>query len=293
MASQVFDSNDPNVAAVDATHTNPVAGSAAIIARSDGRGVLGVSEAGQGVWGHSTTNIGTAGVSASGVGVQGVSETGTGVFGQSTGGFGVHGVSASNTALLGVSTAGIGLLASTDTGEAAVRGDHHNGGFAGVFNGSVLVTLNVDVNGNLGVLGDVSLVGADVAEEFDAIQGEDIEPGSVVVLADGDHVMVSSEAYDRRVVGVVSGAGGCRPGVVLDRQPTPGRWPLALVGKVWCKVVADDAPIEVGDLLTTSTTPGHAMRASDPVRSFGAVLGKALGDRRTGRGLLPMLVALR
>ena len=44
------------------------------------------------------------------------------------------------------------------------------------------------------------------------------------------------------------------------------------VGKVFCKVDADFAPIETGDLLTSSATPGHAMKASDPQRAFGAVI---------------------
>jgi hypothetical protein len=313
MASQAFDSNDPNIAAVDATHTNGFGGPAAIIGRSDGRGVLGVSGPGQGVWGQSTTDIGTAGVSTSGPGVQGVSESGTGVVGlctnavaihgvsgpstglrgESNSGFGVHGTSGSNTALLGVSVSGIGVHAATDSGEAAVRGDHHANGFAGFFNGKVGVTLDLNVNGNIGVMGDISLVGADVAEEFELIEGDDAEPGSVVVLAGGNRVRLSHRAYDGRVAGVISGAGGYRPGMVLDRRKTAGQWPLALVGKVWAKVDAAHAPIEVGDLLTTSATPGHAMRANDPVRAFGAVLGKALGDLRRGRGLLPVLVALQ
>jgi hypothetical protein len=80
---------------------------------------------------------------------------------------------------------------------------------------------------------------------------------------------------------------------VLDRQATPRRWPLALVGKVWSKVDADYGSIDVGDLLTTSPTPGHAMRAADPARAFGAVLGKALGELTSGRGLLPVLVTLQ
>jgi hypothetical protein len=50
--------------------------------------------------------------------------------------------------------------------------------------------------------------------------------------------------------------------------------------------------IEVGDLLTTSPTPGHAMKATDPSRAFGAVLGKALKPWAAGRGLIPILVAL-
>jgi hypothetical protein len=53
------------------------------------------------------------------------------------------------------------------------------------------------------------------------------------------------------------------------------------------------APIEVGDLLTTSPTPGHAMKAIDPARSFGAVLGKALRSFDQGKGLVAALVSLR
>jgi hypothetical protein len=79
---------------------------------------------------------------------------------------------------------------------------------------------------------------------------------------------------------------------VLDRKPDAGRCPLALSGKVWCKVDATDAPIEVGDMLTSSAVRGHAMRASDPARAFGAIIGKALERLESGRGLVPVLVAL-
>jgi hypothetical protein len=51
--------------------------------------------------------------------------------------------------------------------------------------------------------------------------------------------------------------------------------------------------IAVGDLLTTSPTVGHAMKAADPRRAFGAVLGKALRPMPSGRGLLPILIALQ
>jgi hypothetical protein len=35
------------------------------------------------------------------------------------------------------------------------------------------------------------------------------------------------------------------------------------------------------------------MKATDPGRAFGAVLGKALGSLKEGQGLLPVLVALQ
>jgi hypothetical protein len=69
--------------------------------------------------------------------------------------------------------------------------------------------------------------------------------------------------------------------------------PIALVGKVFCKVDADHSPVEIGDLLTTSPTLGHAMKVCDPIKAFGAVIGKALRPLRGGQGLIPILVALQ
>lgn len=143
------------------------------------------------------------------------------------------------------------------------------------------------------MLGDIQLIGGDLAEQFGVVGEVTADPGSVVVLAGDDSVRVSDQPYDRRVAGVVSGAGCYRPGLVLDRQADANRRPLALTGKVWCKIDADCAPVDLGDMLTTSPTPGHAMRAGDPARAFGAVIGKALGSLRSGRALLPVLVALQ
>jgi hypothetical protein len=95
------------------------------------------------------------------------------------------------------------------------------------------------------------------------------------------------------VAGVVSGAGEYKPGIVLDRRGNGNRVPVALVGKVYCQVDAEFAAIAVGDLLTTSATPGHAMRATNPLEAFGAVIGKALRPLASGRGLIPILVALQ
>ena len=68
---------------------------------------------------------------------------------------------------------------------------------------------------------------------------------------------------------------------------------VALLGKVFCNVDASYGSIEVGDLLTTSDTPGHAMKASDASRAFGTVIGKALRPLRHGKALVPILVALQ
>ena len=103
------------------------------------------------------------------------------------------------------------------------------------------------------------------------------EPGTVVVLNQHGLVRAGDGAYDKKVAGVVSGAGDYRPAIVLDKQHSRlGQLPVALMGKVCCKVDAQYSPIEVGDLLTTSPTPGHAMKAADPLKAFGSVIGKAL-----------------
>jgi hypothetical protein len=49
----------------------------------------------------------------------------------------------------------------------------------------------------------------------------------------------------------------------------------------------------MGDLLTTSSTPGHAMKAADALKAFGSIIGKALRPFKQGQGLIPILVALQ
>ena len=122
----------------------------------------------------------------------------------------------------------------------------------------------------------------------------DLDPGCVVIFNEGGALSASTKAYDKQVAGVISGAGAYRPGVILDRRISDRpRAAVALVGKVFCKVDADYGPIEIGDLLTTSPTAGTAMKASDPSRAFGAVIGKALAHHSAGKGLIPILVTLQ
>jgi len=95
-------------------------------------------------------------------------------------------------------------------------------------------------------------------------------------------------------VGVVSGAGDYKPALILDRHDSDNkRVPVSFLGKVYCKVDAEYGSIRVGDLLTTSPTLGHAMKVSEPLNAFGAVIGKALRSLERGQGLIPMLVALQ
>jgi hypothetical protein len=143
-----------------------------------------------------------------------------------------------------------------------------------------------------GKQGDIILANADGAEEFE-VDDDSTEPGSVLVITDATRLRLTDRPYDRRVAGIVSGAAGIRPGIVLGRGREGVCVPLALFGRVNCKVDASYGSIIAGDLLTTSETLGHAMRAEPGNRALGAVIGKALGARDSGRGLVPVLVALQ
>jgi hypothetical protein len=145
-----------------------------------------------------------------------------------------------------------------------------------------------------GNTGDIILANADCAEEFDIADPDAVEPGTVMVLDNCGQLQQSREAYDKKVAGVISGAGDFRPGIILDRRgQARNRMPLALVGKAFCKADAQYGSIRVGDLLTTSLTGGHAMKAIDPQQAFGAVLGKALRPLECGKGLIPILISLQ
>jgi hypothetical protein len=65
---------------------------------------------------------------------------------------------------------------------------------------------------------------------------------------------------------------------------------LALIGRVPVKATMENGPIRIGDLLTSSSKPGYAMRCSDPKVCEGIVIGKALESLENGEGLILMLI---
>jgi hypothetical protein len=168
-------------------------------------------------------------------------------------------------------------------------GGQGNAGRIHVRNAEGNTTIDLD-----GDVGDITLSNGDCAEEFDVVDPTLAEPGTVLVIDDEERLAPSGVAYDRRVAGVISGHGPCRPAIVLNRRKAFVERPaIALVGKVYCKVDASLSPVVAGDLLVTSPVVGHAMAGRDPARISGAVLGKALRAMTSGRGLIPILVSLQ
>ena len=139
--------------------------------------------------------------------------------------------------------------------------------------------------------------GADISEHFEVSGVVEPEPGMVVVIdpSGSGELRVSNGAYERGVVGVISGAGGLNTGLMLRQASSiaDGDHPVALTGRVYVWVDASDGPVEPGDLLTSSDRPGHAMRVGDHERAQGAVLGKAMTGLDQGQGLVLALVSLQ
>jgi hypothetical protein len=77
---------------------------------------------------------------------------------------------------------------------------------------------------------------SDFAEHFDLADVE-TEPGTVTAIDQDGNLRPSIQPYDKKVAGVVSGAGNFRPAIVLGKQEQSSRrMAIALVGKVYCKV---------------------------------------------------------
>jgi hypothetical protein len=208
------------------------------------------------------------------------------VFGYAAGGaIGVLGISEGNDGIVGRSNAagksGIYAYSTSPSGFGAVFANHGGGVALGVSGLAQVSTLQI-------------MGGADLAERFES--REDAEPGTVMAIDPeaAGAMRISDEAYSRRVAGVVSGAKDLQAGVVLSEDgETHGTVPIALTGRVWVKCDAAGGAIRPGDLLTSASRPGHAMLASDPARSTGAILGKAMTSLEQGTGLVLVLVSLQ
>jgi hypothetical protein len=143
--------------------------------------------------------------------------------------------------------------------------------------------------------------GSDLAEPFDVTRASPdtgIQPGMMMVIdreQDGK-LTPCTRAYDTAVAGIISGAKGLQPGMVMQAEGQPhaeGEHPVAMTGRVWCQADAAHGPIRRGDRLTTSPTPGHAMRVNDISRAPGAVIGKAMTELAQRKGLVLVLVNLQ
>ena len=141
--------------------------------------------------------------------------------------------------------------------------------------------------------------GSDLAEPFEITGTESVKPGMVVCIDPerAGQLRVASKAYDHTVAGIISGAHGIKAGILMQSEDldsdTAQQYPVALTGRVYAWADASNGPIKPGDLLTTSDTPGHAMKVTDYTQARGAIIGKAMSALEEGQGLVLVLVSLQ
>lgn len=131
-----------------------------------------------------------------------------------------------------------------------------------------------------------------------------LDPGDVVCLdRKEDRIVKSERTNDDLIIGVISTS----PGFLLgaehgeDEKRHDGKraYPVALSGRVPCNVTDENGPINRGDLLTSSSTIGHAMKATPlvvggvEIYAPGTIIGKALESLRSGTGVIEVFVTLR
>jgi hypothetical protein len=198
----------------------------------------------------------------------------------------------------GVGGGGLALLRPSDAA-VTVSAIADDGTGSGLITTSVLqITGGADLSEQFDVRGSLDPESSSAPEPSDTeSKSNSVQPGMVVCI-DPEHpgqLIVSTKPYDRTVAGIVSGAGGVNPGMLMGHHGTvaDGKHPIALTGRVYCLADASSGPIRPGDLLTTSARPGHAMKVTDPARAQGAILGKAMAPLERGSGLVLVLVSLQ
>jgi hypothetical protein len=271
----------------------------------DSTGVVGRSTNGRGVEGYSTNGPGVYANSTNGDSIRVDGAGGNGVYVGSSGDHGVYvasagwsGVSVWSAAVAGmwVASAGQdGILVNT----AGWDGVHVVGPVGGVYYGSGkrgdedFAVLNTgEVRSKVGFAAPANDFAVTMAVEGDKAG---YEAGDVLaVSASGSGAAErTSTAYSSAVVGVYSAVPAFVGGRSVTGDDLAAGVPVAILGVVACKVSAENGPIRPGDLLVTSATPGHAMRAERERALPGTILGKALEPLDSGTGLIQVLVTLQ
>ena len=161
-----------------------------------------------------------------------------------------------------------------------------SGSVGGTFTATNNITINAAnnsvaiINGGTSGIGNIGAVGAtfntafikstssqyaDLAEKYTT--DSDYAPGTVLVFGGSAEVTQSTKSHDTAVAGVVS----TDPAHLMNDKSAGIA--VALTGRVPCRV---QGPINKGDLVVTSNTPGVAERLDETKWRPGCVIGKSL-----------------
>ena len=152
-------------------------------------------------------------------------------------------------------------------------------------------TSRIQINSNYGGSGNARIItdeleikgGSDLAEYFNIKDERNkVLPGYIVSIDPSNKggLILSNSSFDKKVVGVISGANGIKTGFMMsqDGSIADGDFPVALTGRVYVYANNENGNIQPGDFLTTSSEPGIAMKVDDIQKSQGAILGKAMTE---------------
>jgi hypothetical protein len=151
------------------------------------------------------------------------------------------------------------------------------------YDGTNTISIDADYNGVGRIITEELQItgGSDFAENFD-VSSTDIEiiPGMVVSIntQKAGALTLSNTAYDKKVIGIISGANDVRTGIIMGQKGSiaDGEYPVAITGRVYAYATNMNGKIEAGDLLTTSAKAGYLMKVTDKEKAFGSIVGKAM-----------------
>jgi len=185
--------------------------------------------------------------------------------------------------------------------------DDNPGASFAIYNGEDSMVFQVDEDGNMTASGSKAGYVVDIARN---VGPQPLYAGDVVVIVGFSspllgqipvmEVRKAEGAYLTGVGGVVNqryvpGEGGGFEDLAEGEGVAPAQH-LSVVTLGAFQTIRVDAsygPIQPGDLLVSSPTPGHAMKAVDRLQAIGAIVGKALGSLDEGVGLIPVLIMLQ
>lgn len=154
-------------------------------------------------------------------------------------------------------------------------------------NDARVITDEIQING-----------GSDLAEMFEISNPEAEIRKGLLVSIDPDYpgqLRISDKAYDQKIAGIVAGANGVKPGILMGQKGSPafGDDLITLSGRTYVKANTSNGAINVGDFLTSSDISGEAMKVNRLKKARGSIIGKAMTPLKTGSDYVLVLVNLQ